>query len=65
MIALHPQIIKKEGKKEYAVVPYEEFLRIQEELAAYEDLKLLREARQAEEDAPSTSLAELKEQLKL
>jgi hypothetical protein len=28
MATLHAQIIKKNGKKEYAVLPYKEFIRI-------------------------------------
>jgi hypothetical protein len=46
MVTLNAQIIKKEGKKEYAVIPYEEFLMIQEDLHNYEDLRCLREAKQ-------------------
>jgi hypothetical protein len=28
MVALHAQIFKKNGKKEYAILPYEEFLKV-------------------------------------
>jgi hypothetical protein len=45
MVNLHPQIIRQDGKKEYAVLPYEEFLKLQERLQDYEDLRSLREAR--------------------
>jgi len=31
-MALHPQVIEKKGKKEFVVLPYEEFLSIQEAL---------------------------------
>ena len=41
------QIIEKDGKKEFAVIPYEDFIKIQEALEDYEDLKALREAREA------------------
>lgn len=41
---LKVQIIEKDGKKAFAVLPYEEFLRLQEELEDYEDLRCLREA---------------------
>ncbi|MGH8613559.1 MAG: hypothetical protein ACREYF_16470 [Gammaproteobacteria bacterium] len=37
MIELHPQVIEKDGKKEFAVLPYDEFVRVQEELEDYED----------------------------
>jgi hypothetical protein len=57
---LHAQIIKKNGKREYAVLPYEEFVRIQEELEDYQDLRCLREAKEAEKDAPTIGMAGLK-----
>jgi len=60
MVSLRAQIIKKNGKKEYAVLPYEEFLRVQEELDDYEDLRCLREAKQAEEEAATIGIVELK-----
>ncbi len=39
---IRPQIIEKDGKKELAVLPYEDFLRLQQELEDYEDLRTLR-----------------------
>lgn len=39
------QIIKKNGKKEFAVIPYKEFLRMQEDMEVYNDLKELRKAK--------------------
>jgi PHD/YefM family antitoxin component YafN of YafNO toxin-antitoxin module len=60
---LRAQFIKKNGKKEYAVLPYEEFMRIQEELAYYEDLRSLREAKEIEKSAPTIGLAELKKKI--
>ena len=38
-MSIHPQIIEKEGKKEFVVLPYEEFLAIKESLEDFEDLK--------------------------
>ncbi len=63
MVSLRAQIIKKNGKKEYAVIPYEEFLRVQEELEDYEDLRCLREAKEAEKEAPTIGMAELKKKI--
>lgn len=63
MVTLNAQIIKKEGKKEYAVIPYEEFLKVQEELHNYEDLRCLREAKAAEQNAPTIGLNELKKHI--
>ncbi len=62
-MVVNAQIIKKNGEKEFAVLPYEEFLRIQEELASYEDLRCLREAKMAEMDAPTIGIAELKKRI--
>ncbi len=63
MASLHAQIIKKNGKKEYAVLPYEEFVRIQEELEDYQDLRCLREAKETEKDALTVGMAELKKKI--
>ncbi len=63
MVTLRAQVIKKNGKKEYAVLPYEEFLRVQEELEDYEDLRCLRDAKQVEKNSPTIGLAEVKKQI--
>ena len=60
MISINPQILEKNGKKEFVVLPYEDFLRMQEELESYDDLRILRGARKEEKDAPSVSLEEAK-----
>lgn len=62
-MVVNAQIIKKNGKKEYAVLPYEEFQKIQEELASYEDLRCLRDAKVAEKDALTIGMAELKKRI--
>jgi PHD/YefM family antitoxin component YafN of YafNO toxin-antitoxin module len=62
-MTLHPQIIEKEGKKEFVVLPYEEFLQLQEQLEDYEDFKDLRCAKVEERDAPTTPLSEVKKTL--
>lgn len=63
MTTLKAQIIKKDGKKEYAVLPYEEFLKVKEELQDYEDLRHLREAKAVEKDAPTIGIEELKKKI--
>lgn len=60
---LHPQVIEKEGKKEFVVLPYEEFLQIQEALEDFEDLRELRKEREESMDAPSRSLREIGKEL--
>ena len=63
MMTLHPHILEKDGRKQFVVLPYDEFVHVQEELADYEDLRMLRQAKHGEKDAPTTTLAELKETL--
>jgi PHD/YefM family antitoxin component YafN of YafNO toxin-antitoxin module len=65
MAELNIQIIKKNGKKEFVILPYEEFLKVQEELDDYENLRCLREAKKAEQSAPTVSLDELKKSLNI
>jgi len=45
------------------VLPYEEFLRIQEELEDYQDLCYLREAKETERDAMTIGMAEVKKKI--
>jgi PHD/YefM family antitoxin component YafN of YafNO toxin-antitoxin module len=62
---INPQIIEKKGKKEFVILPYEDFLKIQEELDNYEDLRILREAKANEGDAPTVTLKEAKQKLNI
>jgi hypothetical protein len=63
MVTLHPEILRKNGKKQFAVLPYEEFVALQEWLADVEDLLELRKAKRAECKKPSISLATAKRKL--
>ena len=65
MVTIHPNVLERDGKKAFVVLPYEEFVMIEEELQEYEDLKELRAARVAEADEPSVSLREVKKELEL
>ncbi len=63
-MSIHPQIIEKNGKKEFVDLPNEEFLHLQEQLEDYQDLKHLRQEKALAEHEPSRSLDEvLKETL--
>ena len=62
MIELHLEFLSKNGNKEFAVLPYEEFMKIQELL---EDLEDLRDAKKEEENKPSIPLEEVKKMLNL
>ena len=60
MIDLHPEILSKNGKREFVVLPYEEFEALHEELEQLEDLRSLRAAKTEDASAPSLTLAEAK-----
>lgn len=65
MLKLHPEILVKNGEKLFAVLPYEEFLAVQERLAEAEDLLELRKAKRAESKKTSIPLSDMKRQLGL
>ena len=56
---IHPQIIEKDGRKEFVILPYEEFLQMQEERENYEDLRTLREEKATAHAKPTRSLDEV------
>ncbi len=65
MLDLHPSILEKDGKKAFAILPYEEFEQLAEELSDYQDLKDLRSAKYDEEGALVSSLAEVRKQFNI
>ena len=65
MIELHPQIVTKDGEKQFVILPYDEFTAIQEALADIDDLAALREAKGDEHDAPTVPLEEVMDSLGL
>lgn len=62
-MSIHPQVIEKDGRREFVVLPYEEFLQIKESLEDYEDLKDLRKAKSQEQNSPTLAWSEIKETL--
>lgn len=64
-MTLHPEILIKDGKKQFAVLPYEEFVSLKERLEEMEDLLELRKAKKAEGRKRTVSLARVKRQLAL
>jgi PHD/YefM family antitoxin component YafN of YafNO toxin-antitoxin module len=62
-MSIHPQVIEKDGKKEFVVIPYDEFLAIQDQLEDYQDLMDLREAKRESQDEPSAPLHTVRLQL--
>jgi hypothetical protein len=63
MLKLHPEILSKNGKKEFVVLPYDEFLALQERLSDAEDLMDLRKAKRSEGKKKGIPLAEAKRAL--
>lgn len=62
MTKIKATVLKKDNKKEFVILPYEDFLKIQEELEDYEDLKALRKAKRLEAKSPAISLQGAKKQ---
>ncbi|ADI65480.1 hypothetical protein [Trichormus azollae] len=60
MIELHAEFLRKDGQKQFAVLPYEEFLKIKELL---EDLEDLRDLRDSKKEDQSVSLSDVKKML--
>ncbi len=65
MVTLHPNILERDGKKAFVVLPYEEFVLIEEELQEFEDLKELRDAKAKEATEPTVPLHDVKKELGL
>lgn len=65
MIELHPEILSKNGKKEFAVLTYEEYETLQAFLEDIEDLIDLRTAKEESKNEQTISLIELKKELGL
>ena len=63
MIELHPEFLTKNGEKQFAILPYEEFLKIKELLEDLEDLRDLRDAKEEEKNSVTVSLANVKKLL--
>jgi hypothetical protein len=58
MIQLHPKFLTQDGQK-VAILPYDEFLKVQEILEDLEDLEDLRQAKEEAKDSPTYSLEEV------
>jgi PHD/YefM family antitoxin component YafN of YafNO toxin-antitoxin module len=63
MIKLKPEIIHHNGKPQFAVIPYADFLSLQEELEDAACLRILRKAKAKESDAPTVSMSVLKSKI--
>jgi hypothetical protein len=57
--------LERDGKRQFAVLPYEEFLALQERLADAEDLLELRKAKKTEGRKRSIPLSRTKRELQI
>lgn len=64
-MTIHPQVIERDGKKEFVVLPYEEFLSMQEALEDFEDLKQLRKEKIETNNQSAIPLDEVTRNLEL
>ena len=58
MIEFHPEFLKKDGN-DFVVLPYDEFVTIQELLEDAEDVLLLEQAKKEDHGKPGVSLEEI------
>lgn len=63
MLALNPNILERNGEKAFVILPYEQYLQIEEALDDYANLSALRAAKAEEKDAPTVSLSEFEIEL--
>ena len=64
MLKLKPEILKKDGKNQFVVLTYEDYLRVRELLEDAEDLKSLRASKARQAGARRIPLAEMKRLLR-
>ena len=62
-VELHPEFLSREGKRQFAVIPYEEFVRLQEWFEDARDLLDLELAIIENKDQPTYSLEEVRAEL--
>lgn len=65
MLALHPEIIEKDGQKKFVMLPYEEFVQLQQRIGDLEDLVELQHAMETDRGAQGRSLDEVRKELGL
>ena len=62
---LHPQVIEKDGKKEFVVLPAEEYEALTNLVEDYEDLRDLREAKRKSQGQKAVPLGKVIQDLGL
>jgi hypothetical protein len=59
MLKLHPEVLRRDGKDQFVVLPYEEFVELKERLEDALDLINLREAKRTDTDEPGIPMEEV------
>lgn len=59
MIELHPEILKRDGKEQFAILPYEEFVAPRDLIEDAEDVLALRQAKLEDTGEPGIPLEEV------
>ncbi len=65
MIALHPEILRKDGKEQFVVLTWEEYSAVRELLEDLDDLRAIEEAKRQDKGEPGLSTEEIRRQLGL
>jgi hypothetical protein len=64
MMKLHPEILERDGKKQFVILRYEEFEAVREALDDLEDLQELRRSKSIEGKLPGIPFAEVGRRLR-
>ena len=62
---LHPQVIEKEGKNEFVILPFNEYQALTELMHDYEDLRDLREAKETSKGEKSIPIEQAISELEI
>lgn len=60
---LHPEVLRKNGRNEFVVLPWEEFVQLQDMLEDARDVLALRQAKDADAHAPTIGMEDLQLEL--
>lgn len=63
-MSIHTQIIEKDGRNEFVVIPYEKYLLVQEALEDLEDLRKFRTEKEESNHSPTKSLDDVLGEIK-
>ena len=63
MTELHPQILKRDGKPSFVVLPYEEFVALREELEDLRDSRAIRGAAKKDKGKKRLSIDDVRAKL--